>query len=360
MKGYLSKLLGIGLLLALVLLSACGGGSQGTEQSEGSQGESEGTEASGEAVELILGTFDPPEHVQTKTMEQFAAEVEEATEGRVKITIYSGGALGSPAEVYDNTLTGIMEIGYGLHGYNPGIFDVSAVMHMPFQAGAPAEKMSVVFQSLYENYPEMQEEYAQFEPLYLFTGDPYHIITADKPVRSLDDLKGMKLRSPSNEGNEIIKSWGATPVNMPSPDIYDALQKGVIDGALLPYSAIADFNLYDAVGYVTEGGFNTAGFYVMANKDAWAKITPEDQEIIKELAGQNMSQKAGKAFDERAAEAKEKALEVGIEVIELDEAELGRFKEASQSVIDGWIKKMEERGIDGAAMVEEIENQLAQ
>lgn len=98
----------------------------------------------------------------------------------------------------------------------------------------------------------------------------------------------------------------------------------------------------------------------MANKDAWAKIAPEDQEIIKELAGQNMSQKAGKAFDERAAEAKEKALEVGIEVIELDEAELGRFKEASQSVIDGWIKKMEERGIDGAAMVEEIESQLAQ
>jgi TRAP-type C4-dicarboxylate transport system substrate-binding protein len=360
MKGYWSKLLGIAILLAMVMtLVACGGADE-NQGAEGGTNGAAGEGASGETVELNLGTFDPPEHVQTKAMEQFAKDVEEATEGRVKITIYSGGALGSPAEVYDNTLTGIMDIGYGLHGYNPGMWDVSAVMHLPLQAGAPAEKLSTIFQSLYEKYPEMQEEYAQFEPLYIFTADPYHIITADKPVRSLEDLKGMKLRSPSNEGNEIIKSWGATPVNMPSPEIYDALQKGVIDGALLPYSAIADFNLYDAMGYVTEGNFNTAGFYVMANKESWSKISPEDQQAIKELAGQRMSQMAGKAFDQRAAEAKQKSIEAGIEIIELDEAELNKFKEASQGVTEAWMKKMEERGVNGAAMVEDIQSMLAE
>lgn len=347
---------GMSKLTALALLglalSGCGDDASDEQSQSAAGGESE------KVVELNLGTFDPPEHVQTRLMSTFSDEVAKATDGQVKIRINSGGALGSPAEVYDNILTGLMDIGYGLHGYNPGMWDVQSVMHLPFLADAPAERLSVITQNLYSHHEAIRKEYAQFEPLYIFAADPYQIITKSKKITRLEDMKGLKVRSPSREANDMIRTWGATPVNMPSPEIYDAMQKGVIDGAVLPFSAIADFSLYDTIGYITVGNFNTALFYVMANKDSWGQLSSEQQQTIKQLAGVEMSRKAGKAFDDRAAEARQKAEAQGIEIVELPQTELERFKQAAEPVTEQWLKEMQEQGVDGQAILNEVQVEL--
>lgn len=366
MKGFTLKVSFISLLvLVMVMISACGSGnSNNTENnggttapasgSENSQGANASNAETAEAITFSMGHIGPPVHVQDlRAMTPFSEEVAELTEGRVNFQIYPGSALGGPAETYDNIMTGIMDAGWSLQGYNAGLFPVHSVLHLPFLANGTAAELSVIAHQLYEKFPEIQEEYSDVKMLWVHAADSYAIITKGKAVRSFEDAKGLKLRTPSIEAGKMIESWGATPVSMPAPEIYDAMQKGVIDGGVLPIAAIKDFNLYDVVDYVSVGYFNTSLFYMLMNQNSWDKISPEDQAIIEELIGEPMAQKAGEAFDYQQQEAQKESIEAGIEFIELDDAELQKFKDASQVVTDEWLSSMEDKGIDGQAIYDE-------
>jgi len=337
------------LILLLLVFTACSNSSGGSS-SEGADGESGGGK-----VELKMGHMNSPEHVQDSgAMTPFSKEVAELTDGRVNFQIYPGGALGGPTDTFDNIVTGIMDAGWGLHGYNAGKFTVHSVLQLPFLADGTGAELSVVAQKLYDTFPEMQEEYSDVKPLWVHAADPYAIITKGKAVRSFEDVKGLKLRTPSVEAGSMIESWGATPVSLPAPEIYDALQKGVIDGGVLPVAAIRDFNLADLVDYVTLGNFNTSLFYVVMNKDSWNKISAEDQKLIEEeLLGLPMAERAGQAFDEQKKLAEQDAEAAGVEFITLPDDELNKFKEAATGVTEKWLSDMEAKGIDGQKIYDE-------
>lgn len=328
------------LILSVLALSGCLQESSASEK---------------EKITFNFGSMDGPPHVQNQvTFPKFADEVNRLTNGRVDFRMYMGGSLGGPSETLDNIVTGLMDVGRGIHGYNSGKYQAHAVMNLPFMADGTGEELSIVAQQLYEQFPEIQEEYWDVKPLWVHAADPYAIITKDKAVRSFEDVKGLKLRTPSEEGSQMIESWGATPVSIGAPDVYDAIQKGVIDGGVLPVATIIDFNLLDVVDYVTIGNFNTNMFYVSMNKDSWEQFTPEEQAILEEeLLGLPMAAEAGKAFDEQAEKAREMAEEAGIEFIELSDSEVEKFKKASEEVTENWIKKMEEKGIDGQKIYDE-------
>ncbi len=350
------------LVLMLAFTSACGsstnsggsGGSADSNNSGSSAGNAGNSAAPAESITFKMGHMNSPEHVQdSMSMRPFSEEVAKATDNRVQFQIYPGGALGGPTETFDNILTGIMDAGWGLQGYNAGKFRVHAVLHLPFLADGTGAELSVVAQKLYDKFPEIQAEYADVKPLWFHAADPYAIITKGKPVRSFEDVKGLKLRTPSVEGKEMLEAWGATPVSLPAPEIYDAMQKGVIDGGVLPVAALADFNLFDVVDYVTIGNFNTSLFYVVMNKDSWNKISAEDQAIIEGMIGEPMARKSGEAFDYQKEQAQAKAEESGIEFITLSDEELQKFKDASQVVTENWIKKMEAEGIPAQEIYDE-------
>jgi TRAP-type C4-dicarboxylate transport system substrate-binding protein len=327
------------MILVLFITSAC-------SSSVGSK--------STKAVELKMGHMNPIEHVQhSMAMAPFSEELAKVTEGRANFTIYPGAALAGPRETYDSIVTGIMDAGWGLQGYTAGKFSVHSVLHLPFMADGTGAELSIVAQKLYDQFPEIQKEYSDVKPLWFHAADPYAIITKGKAVRSYADVKGLKLRAPSVEAKSMIESWGATPVSFPAPEIYDALQKGVIDGALLPIAAIKDFNLFDAVDYVTMGNFNTSLFFVVMNKDSWNKFSPEDQKKMDELSGISMARKSGEAFDYQAKQAEKESKEVGVEFIALPDAELQKFKDASKIVTKNWISDMEAKGIPGQKIYDE-------
>ncbi|MFC0560286.1 TRAP transporter substrate-binding protein [Halalkalibacter alkalisediminis] len=359
MKGFTLKFPFIGLvILFLLFLSACSGStSTNMNEEEGSSEtpeQTESTPSAEEAVTFSMGHMNSQDHVQdSMSMRPFSEEVAEATDGRINFQIYPGGALGSPAETFDNIVTGIMDAGWGLQGYNAGKWEVHSVMQLPFLAEGDAAKLSVIAQKLHDTFPEIQAEYDDVKLFWVHAADPYAIITSGKQVTSLEDLKGLRLRTPSVEGGKMIESWGATPVSMPAPEIYDSMQRGVIDGGVLPVAALADFNLYDVVDYVTIGNFNTALFYVTMNKNSWSKVPAEDQAIIEEMIGEPMARTSGEAFDYQREQALNKAQEAGIEFIELDETELQRFREAAQGVTDEWLASMESKGIDGQTILDE-------
>lgn len=349
-------------MFLLAIATACGsssstGDSASGEPAANTSNENEGSQSNepAEVVELSMGHMNSTDHAQHwGAMVPFTEEVLELTEGRVKFEIYPGGALGGPAETWDNIMTGIMDSGWGLQGYNANVFPVHSVLHLPFLADGDSETLSIVAQQLYETFPEIQAEYENVKPLWFHAENPYAIITKGKAVRTFEDIKGLKLRAPSVEATEMLKTWGATPVSMPAPEIYDAMQKGVIDGGVLPISAIGDFNLFDVVDYVSTGNFNTSLFYVVMNKNSWEKISPEDQQLIEEnFIGKPMAQRAGQAFLESLAQATETAKANGTEFIEIPEEELVKFREAAKPVEEEWVTRMEQNGIDGKKILEE-------
>ncbi|NSL50583.1 TRAP transporter substrate-binding protein [Calidifontibacillus erzurumensis] len=316
---------------------------------------STGADEKSEEVIFNFGSMDGPVHVQNKeTFPYFMEEVEKLTNGRVKFRMYLGGVLGGPNETLDNIITGLMDVGRGIHGYNAGKYPVTAVMNLPFMAEGTGEELSIIAQKLHDTFPEIQGEYDDVKLLWIHAADPYAIITKGKAVRKFEDVKGLRLRTPSEEGSRMLLSWGATPVSLPAPDIYDAIQKGVIDGGVLPIAAIKDFNLTDIVDYVTVGYFNTNMFYVSMNKKSWEKLTPEEQELLEEnLLGLPMAQYAGHVYDEQKKRAEEEAKAAGVEFIYLPEQEIEKFKAASKGVIENWIRQMDAKGIDGRKIYSE-------
>lgn len=339
-----AKLIGITIVLlwSIFLLSAC---------------LQEGSAKDSDQLTLNFGSMDGPPHVQNEyTFPFFAEKVNELTNGRVDFRMYMGGSLGGASETQDNIVTGLMDVGRGINGYNSGKYQVHTVLNLPFMAGASGEELSIVAQQLYDEFPEIQDEYWDVKLLWAHASDPYAIITKDKPVRSFEDVKGLRLRTPSEEGSLMLESWGATPVSLGAPEIYDAMQKGVIDGGVIPIAAIKDFNLTDVIDYVTIGYFNTNLFYVSMNKNSWEKFTEEEQkQLEKELLGIPMAKEAGRVFDEQAKRAEKEAKEAGVEFIELPEEELDKFRQASSGIKEEWMKKMEDKGIDGRKIYERAE-----
>ncbi len=193
---------------------------------------------SSEEIEFDLSHVWPPSHDQeTIAVQEFIADVEEATVGNVKITSYPGSALAAADGQFDAAATGAVDIGFSVNSYNPNQFPLTSVMELPF-VGQEGEKGAKVLWQLYEEFPEFEDEYAGTVPLWLFTSDSGQIFTVGKPVKSIDDLQGMRIRSPSAETNEWLTNLGATPVSMPMNETYEALERGVVDGTIAPWEAL--------------------------------------------------------------------------------------------------------------------------
>lgn len=332
--------------LGLLLLAACGGGSEESSSTNDSDDGDSTSSSSGEEYELDFSHFFPPTHFMEEQVQQFAADLEEATDGRIKITSYPGASLAAPDEQFDAAATGSVDFGLSVHGYTPNQFPLSSVMELPFMTESSKQGSSILWQ-LFNEFDEFEEEYAGTVPLWLYTTDPAQLYTVDKPVKSIEDLKGMRIRSPSPETSEWLEALGATPVSMPMNENYEALERGVVDGTIAPWEAVKTWGLDEVVNYVTVGNFYATTMFVVMNEDLFNSMSEEDQQTILDLAGERMVESTGDVFDQVGQEAIEQAKEKGIEFYELSDDELDEWKEYINPTIDNWIKKVEDRGLPG-------------
>ncbi|MEK3934677.1 TRAP transporter substrate-binding protein [Sporosarcina sp. FSL W7-1349] len=305
---------------------------------------------SASTIALDLSHVWPPSHGQeTVTVKELIADVEEATNGQVKITSYPGASLAASDGQFDAAATGAIDIGFSVNSYNPNQFPLTSVMELPFMSDQ-GEKGAKVLWQLYEEFPEFEEEYTGTVPLWLFTSDPGQIFTVGKPVKSLEDLKGMRIRSPSAETNEWLTAIGATPVSMPMNETYEALERGVVDGTIAPWEALLGHSLIDVINYATVGNFYSTTFYATMNENTWDSLGEENQTAIRELTGEKLSMKAAALHDQSGRDAVEQAKEKGVEIYELSEEELDEWKVLINPTIEKWIEKVEGRGLPGQAI----------
>ncbi len=340
----------------ILALTACGG--SGTEEETGSStvdnASAEDPKSSGDVINLTVSSFMPGPHPQhTEVIEPFLERVAEATDGRVTGTMYPANALGESDAQYDLAVTGVADMSMTLHAYTPGEFPLSSVTELPFM-GKNAEDGTRIFWALHEQFPEIEEEHEGTKIAWIFKNDPAQIFTVDKPVKKWEDLEGLRIRTPSPAGTDLLEAYGAIPVQLPMGDVYEAMEKGLVDGALGPASVITNFQLGDVMKYITKGDFYTSSLMVVINENTWNQISPEDQEIIEELMGEEMALLAGQTYDKDGDDGWAAAEESGIEVYELSDVEREEWAKPLESVANEWVEEMEGLGLPGKDIYEAV------
>lgn len=304
--------------------------------------------AADKPVELRLAHAWATTHHVHVIIDQWAKEVDKATAGRVKITIYPGGALSTAVQLYDTVKTGVADMAWFLQGYTPGKFPLTSVIELPFMATS-AKQGSQALWELYQSSPEMQAEYKGVNVLSMWVVDPGQLMTTRKVVHNLNDVKGLKIRIGSDTLKPTAEALGSVPILMAINELYDALQKGVVDGTLLGTSAIRTFKLQDVLDGVTIGHFFVNAQALGINGNSWKKIPAEDQKIVMDLAGARLAKITGEKFDSEGKVGFDDAVAAKVEIVQLPAEEYAKWKSAVAGIYQNWIKDTDAKKLPGKA-----------
>ena len=308
--------------------------------------------ANAKTIDLKFATFFSPKHtLQVGVWEPWAEKIQKLTEGRVKVTMFPGGALGKPGDHYALVEKGVADIVYILQDYVPGRFPMTTAFELPFMVPNSKQGAKAMWKT-FENSPDFQKEYARVKVLAFFCHPPGHFHTTQKPIRSIDDLKGLKIRTVSPAVTDALKIYGAVPVEMPITETYTALERGVVDGTVIDWGGLEVFKLNDLVKYTTETDFYVVTMAVLMNKRKWDSLPSDIRKIISDNSGMALSLWCGDVYDATNEPAKQRMVKSGMEVIHLPEADLHKLHALAMPQREQWVKDMQARGLDGQALLD--------
>ncbi|MFD1344054.1 TRAP transporter substrate-binding protein [Litorisediminicola beolgyonensis] len=306
---------------------------------------------------LTLNSWLPPSHPQVSELVlPFAAEIEEVTEGRVKVTVLPA-PMGPPPATYDLVKNGVVDIGYTVQGYTPGRFKTSAVAEMPFLT-SDAVVSSVAYQRVHDAMLAEAGEYEGVKVLAVHTHGPGQIFSSSM-IESVDDIQGQKIRVGSIVAHDLAKLLGAVPVEGPSSKAYELLSQKVADGIFFPWETVNFFSLGDIVksAFVAEGGVYNTAFMMVMNQAKWDSISPEDQAAIETIIGEPLVRKAGEMWN--AADAAGRAsLEGSLAIYDASEDDIAALRERFAPVVEANIALVSEAGVDGQAAYEMLLSEI--
>lgn len=298
----------------------------------------------------------------THAMQPWIKRVEAATKGRVKIEIYPNQTLTKGPDTWNAVKSGVADIGWCFHGYWPDMTPLSDVITLPSLPFSTAEKGSEALWKLYEKMPAVQREYRDVKVLMLWTSNPYILITTKKQVKTVEDLKGMKIRVTGGPPTAQMRALGAVPTLIPMPDNYMALDKGTIDGMGAPWEAIHGFRLYEVVKNYTILPLSAVYFSMSMNKQKWDSLPKDVQNAMMSVSGLEGSKQFGKGFFDEAEAGVMERIKAGKHTMNryvVPPAELERFRKvAGEPLWSEWVKTMQAKGRAEAPQVLETTLQL--
>lgn len=303
-----------------------------------------GAFAKSDVINFKLSNYFPPPSQQSKICEEFIADLERWSNGRIKVQYFPGGSLLKAPATIKGVESGIVDIGLAHIEYTAGRFPVMEACEMPigYSSGWVANQIMNDFFNKFR-----PKEFDKYKMLWFHANSPSMVISK-KPVRTLEDLKGLTIRAPGRMG-DVISALGGTPAPTPIMETYDAIAKGVIDGVFTPYETLKTFKFAEVAKYVTDTSFigPSYPFYMAMNKKSYAKLPPDLKEIFDTLCGQyrermclmwNAIEFPGKAF----------GADQGVEYITLSKEEADRWVKAVAPVIEQYIKDMVAKGFPEA------------
>lgn len=280
---------------------------------------------------------------------------------KLKCQIYPSMQMGgTPPQLYDQAKDGVADVVWTLPGYTAGRFPSVEVFELPFMMQSP-EATSKALWDYTQKYS--QDDFKDVKPLAFHVhGDGVFHMTS-KPIKTAADLKGLKLRAPTRMTNKFIALLGATPVGMPVPQVGDALSKGVIDGAVVPYEVVPSVKIHELVKFHSETdpaepAFYTSTFIFAMNKAKYESLPADLKKVIDANSGQALSGQIGKAFLQADGEGKKLTAKNTTNVIPA--SELANWKKVGQPLADAWVADMNSKGKPGAEMLDAARKLIAQ
>jgi TRAP-type C4-dicarboxylate transport system substrate-binding protein len=297
-------------------------------------------------TELRFANYFAPASKQAAAGAEFCKEIEKQTNGRVKITYFPGGGLLTAPRMYDGVVEGIADIGFGGMAYHKGKFPVTEIMDLPIGITS-GWMMSHLVVDFYQNFKP--KEWNDTHILWMSGSGPSFIQTR-KPVYKLEDLKGLTIRA-QGRAADIVSALGGTPRAVPMSEAYEGVAKGVINGFLLPFEALETFKLAEVLTHVTVGAEigSAFTFYAVMNKNLWAKLPGDIQEIFNKVS-KEFEDKYALLWNDIDINGAKYGLGKGIKLIHLSPEEVTKWTVALKPVIDAYIKEMVDAGFSKAEM----------
>jgi TRAP-type C4-dicarboxylate transport system substrate-binding protein len=294
-----------------------------------------------EPIKLKFANYFPVIHKNTAFGQAFCDEIKKRTNGRVEIFYYPGGTLLTAPKMAVGVSTGIADIGMAHCGYSRGRFPVMEIMELPI--GSPSAYISThVANDFYDKFKP--KEWNAYYPLMFSTSPPAVLHTLNKPVRTLEELKGMKIRGTGRIG-DLVKALGATPMPIEMVDLYESLRRNVIDGNFGPMEQLKGFKIGEVIKYATAcwkiGTSYT--FYIAMNKNKWDALPPDIKKIFQDTANE-FKEKWAVQWNEIEIEGVQFLKSQGGQIIPISDAEAARWVQASQPVIGEFKKDLMGKG----------------
>ncbi len=281
---------------------------------------------------------------------EFAEDVAERTQGQVKIEVFPAGSLTPPQQCFEGVLQGLSDICQAVLAYTPGRFPLMEVVDLP---GYPASGMvtTMVANDIYQQFTPKELE--QVKVLYVHAHPPGSIMTVDKPVRTLDDLRGMKIRS-TGLSARILEALGASPVSMPITQAYDPLKRGVVEGTDGTFNSLRYYRFAEVTDYTTlssDVGY-VSTFAVVMNRSKWDALPEDVQAALETLADEYMI-KAGELWDRIEQEGLDFGKEQGHTFIPLADDEAQRWRDAVlEPLHSSYVERANKAGLPGQEILD--------
>jgi TRAP-type C4-dicarboxylate transport system substrate-binding protein len=309
-----------------------------------------------QSVTLKFHTFmAPTSNVWLNMHKAWMDKVEKESGGRIKFEGYPAMQLGgTPVQLYDQARDGVVDISWTLPGNTAGRFPRIEVFELPFMM-TNAEATSKAYWEYVQTMAP--DEFKDTQVIALQVHGPGVIHTADKAVRSVGDMRGVKVRAPTRQVTKLVGALGATPVGMPLPQIPDALSKGTIQGCVIPWEVVPSVKVHELTKFHAEfdpagGSLYTTTFVMAMNKAKYNSLPPDLKKVIDANSGMATSAWLGKVQQAGDVPGRKAAVDRGNTIFTVSAAEAQEFRRRSRAIEVEWVEDMNKRGHDGRKLLQ--------
>jgi len=313
-----------------------------------------------EKIELKFSHYAPPVHgFQVDIIEPWIADLEKRTGGKLTARIFAANSpFGNIANQADQVKAGVTDIAWGLNGVPRGRFPRSMIIDLPFMASS-SNAASKTLWSMRDGL--LADDYKDFKLIALHCHPAGGFFTRTKKVTTLDDLKGLRIRAPSAQIQNLLQNLGAVPVTMGPAQAYEALEKGTIDGASLIYDGLYAFRLHTLVKYFLDVKIYTTCFHVVMNPRKFESLPADLRKAIDETTGDAWVNRVGALWNKWDATARTASLARGMEETIVPDATRAEWEAKLKPFIEAQIADTEKQGVPNArAIYDEMKKRVAE
>lgn len=303
-----------------------------------------GLAVAAQARELRVSVFEPPQgfypvHIFKPWIEKVNAQLSAGN----SLRMFPGAILGSPVAQRDLVSSGAADIALVIPTYTPGIFPGTSVVEVPYVANNSLGGAKVLNTLLEEGL--IADEYKDFKVIGLFGTPAYNVISSSDGVRRPSDISGYKMRIPSTYMNRLLSDLGATSISLPATQVYEGLERKVINATMWNYNASATFRLNEPAPYSTITKLGVTPVAVLMNKAVYDGLSEADRAVIDANSGRKFSEWAGEVSDQYEEDTRQRFLKEGsVKEYIPNEAEMAEWQKAVAGGGDIWVA--ETNGLD--------------